>query len=178
MTAFDLAEVRDFAAGLNQGMDRCENGDGVECATLDETLLEYARLCCDFSSQVRRWGREVFAGRVAFDPDVERVFREEGDLLYSRAFEMWTHARKAETPRNTLDVQSTLQAALWDLGRLIHGWVTPGLAVGPSARQGLVLSAAAADEARKRIASAPPLPANWQPDDVRQQATYRKLRKS
>jgi hypothetical protein len=85
MTTFDLVEVRTFATDLNARMTRCDNGEGIECATLDDTLRHYATLCCEFREGVRQWGRAVFAGRVAFDPEVERVWIDEGVRLYSRA---------------------------------------------------------------------------------------------
>ncbi|HMC90482.1 MAG TPA: hypothetical protein VKI17_13090 [Gemmataceae bacterium] len=178
MPTFDLVEVRRFTADLRTQMDRCDNGEGMQCATLDAALKYYADLCCKFCDEVRRWGREIFAGRVAFDRDVERLWQEEGHQLYLRAIEVWGHGRKAEGPCYVLDGQAILQSALWDLYRLLTGWVTPKLAVGPSARQGLALDSTAAAEARRRIESLPPLPADWQPEDAHQQAYYRMLRTS
>jgi hypothetical protein len=179
MTTFDLAEVRGFAADLDARMNRCDNGEGMECANLDDTLRHYATLCCEFREGVRQWGRAVFAGRVAFDPEVERVWLDEGCRLYSRAVETLAYGQKAEAegPCYLLDGQAVLQAALWDLYQLLEGWVTPKLAVGPSARQGLALTPAAAEEARRRIDSLPPLPADWQPADPRQQRQFKMLRK-
>ena len=78
MTTFDLADVRGFAADLDAGMNRCDDGEGKECPTLDDVLRHYAGLCSEFSDQVRRWGDAVFSGRSKFDPEVERVFRGEG----------------------------------------------------------------------------------------------------
>jgi len=176
MKTFDLVEVREFAANLAARSDRCDNGEGLECASLDDTLRHYAALCCEFCEGVRQWGRAVFAGRVAFDPQVERVLLEEGARLYSRAMDLLAYGQKAEVPCYTLDGQAVLQAALLGLYQLLVGWVTPQLAVGPSARQGLPLDPVTAEEARRRIAALPPLPASWQPADPRQQRQYRKLR--
>jgi hypothetical protein len=176
MTTFDLAEVRGFAADLDARMDRCDNGEGMECANVDDTLRHYAALCCEFRESVRQWGRAVFAGRVAFDPKVEQVWLDEGVRLYSRAVEMVAYGQKAEVPCYLLDGQAVLQSALWNLYKLLKGWVSPKLAVGPSARQGLTLDPVAAAETRQRIESLPPLPANWEPADPRQQRQYKKLR--
>jgi len=178
MTTFDLVEVRGFAADLDARMTRCQNGEGMECATLDAALRHHASLCCEFTDKVRLWGREVFAGRVAFDPEVESVWLIEGSRLYTRAMEMCAHSQGAGAPCYILEGQDVLLRALWGLYRLLKGWVTPKLAVGPSARQGLVLDPAAAEEARRRVASLPPLPADWKPDDPQQQAMYRMLRTS
>lgn len=177
MTAFDLAEVRSFAADLDARMNRCDNGEGMECASLDDALRHYAALCCEFRESVRQWGRAVFAGRVAFDPEVERVWLDEGVRLYSRAVETLAYGQQAEGPCYTLDGQAVLQSALWDMYQLIRKWVTPKLAVGPSARQGLPLIPAVSEEVRRRIDALPPLPADWQPSDPRQQSQLKRLRR-
>ena len=176
MTTFDLVEVRNFATALNVRMNRCDSGEGMECATLDETLRQLATLCCEFREEVRQWGRAVFAGRVAFDPEVERVWIDEGVQLYSRAVDLLAYGGSAEEPCYVLDGKAMLQSALLPLYQILMGWVTPMLAVGPSARQGLPLKPATAEEVRLRIASLPPLPANWQPVDPRQRSQYRRLR--
>ncbi len=177
MQTFDLVEVRGFVADLDARMGRCQNGEGMECATIDAALRHHAVLCCEFIAGVRQWGREVFAGRVAFDPEVEKAWRTEGSRLYSRALDMHTHGKEAEVPCYTLEGQNVLLPALWELYRLLKGWVTPKLAVGPSARQGLTLDPQAAEEIRLKVALLPPLPADWQPDDPQQRSMYRMLRK-
>src|SRR5262249_19062861 len=88
MMTFDLADVHSFTADLDARMERCDNGEGMYCATIDATLEHYAKLCCEFTERVRQWGREIFAGRVAFDPEVEAHFRKKGEELHSRA-ERW-----------------------------------------------------------------------------------------
>lgn len=175
MMTFDLAEVRGFAADLDARMYRCDNGEGLECASLNDALRHYATLCCEFRENVREWGRTVFAGRATFDPEVERVWQDEGMRLYYRAVELLAYGRMAEVPCYTLDGQAILQSALWDLNQLLSKWVTPKLAVGPSARQGLVLPPAVLEEVRLRIEALPPLPANWQPSDPRQQKQFKRL---
>ena len=56
MMTFDLAEVRGFAADLDARMCHCDNGEGLECASLDDALRHYATLCCEFRENVREWG--------------------------------------------------------------------------------------------------------------------------
>jgi hypothetical protein len=178
MTTFDLAEVRGFAADLDAQMDRCDNGEGMECATLDAALSRYADLCCGFRDAVRQWGRAVFAGRVAFDPEVERAWQDEAVRLYYRARGMLQQAQESEGQCYTLEGRTFLQAALWNLYRLLTGWVTPKLAVGPSARRESAPNSVAIDEVRRRVASLPPLPSSWQPDHQSQRKRYREPRKS
>jgi hypothetical protein len=175
MTTFELAEVRSFAADLDAQMDRCDNGEGMECATLDAALQRYADVCCKFRDGVRQWGRAVFAGQVPFEPEVEQAWHIEGHRLYLRAMRMWTHGQKSEGQCYILEGRIFLQAALWDLYRLLTGWVTPKLAVGPSARRKSLPNSPAADEVLLKVASLPPLPTDWQPDDMSQRALYRKV---
>ena len=179
MTTFDLSEVLGFAADLDSQMDRCDNGEGIECSTLDAALVRYANLCCKFRDQVREWGRAVFSGRVAYDPDVECAWLDEALRVYKRATDMWTHGQESEGQCYILEGRIFLQAALWDLYRLLSGWVTPKLAVGPSARrERAAANGPFTDEVRRRVASLPPLPSSWQPDHVSQRALYRKAPKS
>lgn len=177
MTTFDLIEVRDFVADLDARMRRCDNGEGMECATLEASLRHHATLCCEFRESVRQWGRAVFAGRVAFDAAVERIWREEGLRLFRHAVEMLADGQKAEVPCYVLESQGILQAALWQLHELLADWVTPQLAVGPAARQGLPLDPTAAEKARALLSALPPLPADWQPADPRQRVQYKRLGK-
>jgi hypothetical protein len=72
------------------------------------------------------------------------------------------------------DSHVALHAGLWDLDRLLKGWVTPKLAVGPSAKRWRYPDQAATEEGRRRVASLPPLPADWQPVDPRLRAPDRK----
>jgi hypothetical protein len=178
MTTFDLAEVRSFATDLEARMNRCDNGEGLECSNLDDTLRHYATLCCEFREHVRQWGRAVFAGRAAFDPKVEEIWLDEGVRLYSRAVDMLSYGEQAEDgPCFVLDGNAALRSALLGLYQLLKGWVTPKLAVGPSARRGLVLSPDTAAEVRRRIDALPPLSATWQPANARQQRQFKKLRR-
>jgi hypothetical protein len=91
--------------------------------------------------------------------------------------EILAYGEVAEVPCYVLDGTAALRSALLGLYQLLKGWVTPKLAVGPSARQGLPLAPAAAEETRRRIEALPPLPADWQPTDPHQQKQFRKLRK-
>ena len=178
MITFDLDEVRAFTAGLRAEVTRCDNGEGMVCATLDATLLHYAELCCKFDGAARQWARAVFTGRVPYDAEVDVALQEHGRWLLHQALETWQHGQRSEVPCYELAGYTILQAVLFDLYRLLKGWVTPKLAVGPAARQATKLDSVATDEIRERIASLPPLPADWLPDNPAQQALYRKLQKS
>lgn len=178
MTRFDLAGVHEFTVGIGTRMDQCDDGEGAECATLDSALRRYAKLCCEFIEGVRGWGDAVFSGRAKFDPEVERVWRDEGQRLQTRAMELLGRGQRIEGPCYTLEGRQTLQSALWDLDRLLRGWVTPKPAVGPSARRRFIPGQAATEEELRQVASLPPLPAEWEPDEPGQRALFRKIRKS
>lgn len=176
MQTFDLAEVRAFAAGLDARMQRCQNGEGMECANLDDTLQQYAILCREFCEQVRQWGRAIFTGEAAFDPKVERFWLNEGIRLYRQSSELWAYGERLQGECFVLEGGATLGSALWRLERLLSGWVTPQPAVAPLARLGAVKSPEDGSEAQRRIGELAPLPTDWQPTDARQRAMLRMLR--
>ncbi len=175
MTTFDFAEVRHFTAELDARMNRCDNGEGLECANLDGALRHYAVLCCEFCEHIRQWGRAIFYGQAAFDPEVENLWLHEGHELYRRASQLWAHGKDMQGECFVLDNGAALGSALWQLERLLTIWVTPKPAVAPLARHGLPLMGAAKDEAQQRIAALPALPADWQPSDPRRGPLLRKL---
>ena len=177
MTTFDLAGVRSFTASLTTQLDLCDNGEGTECATIDAVFRHYAATCCNYVEEVKRWCQEVFAGRVALDPDVDRLLRSEGSGLYLRALEVAAYGRKAEETCYACDEHGMLNSALWSLYRILYPWVTPRLAVGPSARLGLPLSGDQAEEARRRLAALAPLSADWTPDDPRQRRRFERFKR-
>ena len=93
---------------------------------------------------------------MTFDPEVERVWREEGARLFGRACILWTSAQTAEGPCDILDGKAALESALWGLQQLLQGWVTPMRAVSPAPR--VVIPEAAAQEIMQRLKMLPPLP--------------------
>ncbi|HEX4793707.1 MAG TPA: hypothetical protein VH370_07950 [Humisphaera sp.] len=172
MTTFDFNQVRDFAAGVNAELDQCENGEGAQCRTIDATLSYCAERCGKFIEEVRKWGRDVFAGRVAFDPAAEQLWKAELSQLYLRAINLLTLGNQAEQSCFVLDGKRKLESSLWNVHQLLDGWVTPKLSVGPSARQKVVFT----DADRRRIESLPSLPADWTPDDPHQAAQLRRFK--
>jgi hypothetical protein len=177
MTTFDLAEVRRFTADLDARMTACDNGEGMHCANLDDTLRHYAVLCCQFTEKVREWGRAIFYGQAAFDPAVEEHWHVEGSELLQRASELWAYGQDMHGECFVLEHGAPLGAALWRLERLLTSWVTPKRAVAPLARHGMPLTDAAKDEAQKRLEALPPLPADWQPFNPRRRPLFHKLKR-
>ena len=172
MTTFDFKQVREFADGLNDKLDRCDNGEGNECATIENALRLYAACCCDFQMKLRQWARDVFAGRVAFDSTTEQTWRAELGRLYDRALKLTELVAQIEVKCYRLDEQCALESAIWNLGRLRDNWVTPKLAVSPSARQQISPTA----DTCLRIASLPALPKDWEPSNADQRSLFRRIR--
>lgn len=177
MTRYDLSEFRAFAADLKHRMDDCDNGEGMECSSLDGSLLHYAEWCDEFREHVCEWGMGIFAGRVSFDPEVERILREEGHQLFGRASEWLSSGKEGEGECFTLEAITVLEPAVMKLGQLLRGWITPQLSVSPSARNADSLTPEMIAEAQAKVSSLPPLPENWQPTDERQRQRYKKLRR-
>jgi len=173
MTTFDVNQVKDFADTLNAELDQCENGEGLQCHTIDSSLSYCAERCCRFTDAVRRWGRDVFAGKIAFDAAVEQLWKAELSQLYNRALKLHAIGTQFEAECFVFDGKRKLEASLWNLHQLVAGgWVTPKLSVGPSARQQLAFDAVD----RQVLESLPPLPADWIPSDPGQAAQLRRVR--
>jgi hypothetical protein len=177
MATFDLADVRRYTDALDARMDQCDNGEGMECANLDGTLRHYAVLCCEFCEQVRRWGLAIFYRQASFDPEVEKLWFDEGMALYRRASGLWEYGQEREGECFVLDNGASLGSALWRLERLLFSWVTPKPAIAPLAQHGIVLTQSAKEEAHKLIAALPPLPANWEPTNPSRRTLFKKLQR-
>ncbi len=177
MTKFDLDEIRTFTADVDARMTRCDNGEGMECATLDAKLRHYAQLCWDVRSTVRAWWEAVFSGRVACDPDVNKALYDKADQLYERASDLLIfNEAQAVGPCAPCDGHAVLGSALWWLKHLLDHWIIPKKAVGPAARHVPNPDQAALAETKRAIESLPGLPADWQPADPEQQKRYAMLR--
>lgn len=177
MTTFDLADVRRFTADLDARMDRCDNGEGMDCANLDGTLRHYALACCEFCERVRQWGQAIFYGQAAYDPEVEKQWLERAVELHRRASDHWAYGQEMQGECFIMQNGAALGSALWRLERLLSTWVTPKRAIAPLARHGVAQTEAAKQEVQQRIDALPPLPANWKPHDPHRQPFFNKLTK-
>jgi hypothetical protein len=75
----DLMAVQRFTAELNDRLRRCDNGEGMICVSLDESINYYVQLCAELRTYVNQWARAIFTGQVAFDQAVEDLLKEERD---------------------------------------------------------------------------------------------------
>jgi hypothetical protein len=176
MTIFDLAEVRNFTADIDARLKQCDNGEGIGCATLDDSLRLYATVCREFRAAVRAWRRAIFGGHIELDPEVERVVLDEGRRLLDLGTAKAAHAEALESGCYGLDGRTILQSALWDLSRLMTGWIPPGLSVSPGPRVRLHHTPEQLEAILLRLAAMPPLPADWLPDDPVQRREFQRIR--
>jgi hypothetical protein len=176
MTIYTIEDVQKITAEIQSKLDACDNGEGMECASLDASLQHYARSCCKFSLRVREWAQGVFSGKFPSNPQIEQAWREEGDRLLRRCSDMLLRGEQADVPCYDLPGQSMLRASLWELSLILSNWVAPKLSVAPSAR--VSFTPEDVEAASNRIAELPPLPEGWQPEDQRQRTLYRKAKTS
>ena len=169
MTTFDLAEVSGYAAELEARRVRCDNGEGLECVNLDAELLHYTLLCQDFLASCHDWYRGVFSGRLRCEPAVERVWRESGRRLLDASRAKLRRAEASESDCYVVYGRPRFAEVTGELDCFVSNWVTPRLAVSPSARQKLDLSDAELAEVRRRLDAMPPAPAEVPRDGTMQE---------
>lgn len=155
MKTYDYEQAAADLVPLKAKFDDCTHGEGNECQMLDERLDCCAEICCEFSAAITRWAASVFSGEVVYDPEAESLFRAEAAQIYAQAMKFWQVGRKAEVPCFDLPGQLKLQAALFELGWVLDGWVSPKLSVAPSARVRPALSAEERATVQKQLASLP-----------------------
>ncbi len=172
LATLDLAAVRRFTADLSERHRRCDNGEGMECSTLESSIDLYVRLCEELQRGVERWALAIFSGEVPLDPAVETLLKHETRLLIGRAKRVAERGRTFEGPCYHLAGLNRLFRQIQVLEALLSPWVTPQLAVGPAPRTTIP------DETerviKERLAKLQPLPADWRPADPEQAAFFRK----
>ncbi len=170
----DLHTVLRFAGDLNARLQRCENGEGIECSSLDARINYYVQLCSELREYVNQWARAVFTGRIPFDPEVDKLLNEESKRLLHRAADTAARGRAMNGLCFVLQGLDALHYHLADFHFLLENWVSPRLAVSPAPR--VKLPDAAKQQIRERLDKLPALPSDWRPTDARQLALFKKQR--
>lgn len=165
MTTFDLADVRAFAADLDARRADCDHGEGNACATIEEKLLHYAKLCRDYRDAIRAWAGAIFSGQIEFDSAVETLLRTTGEDLRARASDVLERSGSAEVLCYVIEGRKPLAEALHDVSSLLDHWVTPARSIGLALKARASMTVDQIEEARQRLAALPPLPADWTPTD-------------
>lgn len=172
LATLDLAAVRRFTANLNERLRRCDNGEGMECSTLENSINHYVQLCEELQRGVERWAHAVFSGEVSLDPAVETLLKHETQHLIARAKRVAERGHTFEGPCYYFGELDRLYRRIRELEVLLAHWVTPQQAVGPTPRTKIL------DETerliKERLAKLQPLPSDWRPADPEQVAFFRK----
>ncbi len=172
MVTCDFAEVKEKTDRLAAELDKCESGGASYCDNLDRTLTYSAERYFKFAEDVRRWADDVFCGRVIFDAAAETLWKATLENFFQRATRLLSNGNAAsgEHGCDTMDGTNKLRIALFQMSQLLHPWITPTSAVGPSARQPYSTDQTKLEEGRKKLASLPPLPPDWKPFNKQQAA--------
>jgi hypothetical protein len=170
MVTCDFDEVKEKTNGFEVKLDECESGEALYCYNLDKTLTCSAEQYFKFAEEVRRWANDVFCGTVIFDPAAETLWKASLENFYQRATRLLSngYAASGEHGCDTLNGANKLKLALFAMNQLLHPWITPKLAVGPSARQQYTTDPAKLEEGQKRLESLAPLPSDWKPYNKQQ----------
>jgi hypothetical protein len=172
MATLDLAAVSRFTADLNERQRRCDNGEGMECSTLENSINHYVQLCEELQNGVVRWAHAVFSGEVPLDPAVETLLVQETRILIGHAKRVAERGRTFEGPCFVIEGLDRLYRRIQFLEGLLSHWVTPQLAVGPASRT--TLPEETQRQITERLAKLQPLPSDWRPADREQAAFFRK----
>ena len=144
-------EVIELSALLRARLEECEKEDagGVKCHDIEDRLICCSEQCREFSKKVREWGEDVFCGRVEFDDSANRRFEAELRIFLQKALLLLSEADQYHGPCDGFPTLYELQDAISEMNELLHPWVTPELAVSPSARQQFSEDPAEIEAARK-----------------------------
>jgi hypothetical protein len=170
----DLLAVRRFTDDLNERLRQCDNGEGMICSNLDESINHYVQLCGELRAYVNQWARAIFTGQTAFDQAVEDLLKEGARRLLHRSKQLAAQGRSMDGMCYVLPGLNPLHCHLADLDYLLENWVSPRLAVSPAPR--VKLSDAAEQQVRERIGKLSALPADWRPSDPEQLAFFQRQR--
>lgn len=85
MKTLDLTETRGYVADIFTRLNRCDNGEGMGCATLEESLSLYASECDWFCETVRQQLGSLLVGSTEAGLKSARLWIDEGRSLHVRA---------------------------------------------------------------------------------------------
>jgi len=165
LATYDLPAVRRFATELDEQRSNC-NGEGMFCSDLDAAIGCLADVCLKLYGAITEWAREVFAGRVPFEREVEVIFKAELRRALDDANPLVKRGREVATECFTLERLEDLESWVSDFEFLLTNWVSPQQAVAAAPR--ISSGDAANKEIGELLRDLPPLPAGWCPTDRRQ----------
>ena len=172
LATFDLDAVRHFTEDLRDKRSRCDNGEGMVCSNLQESIKRYVELCQELRIAVNEWVRAIFTGQVEFDHDAETLLKTELQHLLNRAKELAALGRAMNWQCFELQGLSSLHYFVADFDYLLDNWVSPRLSVSPSPR--VKISGAAEQQIVEQIGKLSPLPSDWRPINQEHPSTFQK----
>lgn len=170
----DLFAVRHFTDDLNERIRRCDNGEGMICSTLEESINHYVQLCGELRVYVNQWARAIFTGQVAFDQAVEDILKDEIRHLLHRSKQVAARGRAMDGQCFVLQGLNSLHCHIADFDYLLENWASPRPAVSPAPR--VRLSQAVEQKVMERLGKLAALPADWRPSDPEQLGFFQKQR--
>ncbi len=168
----DLPAVRRFTDELKDRARRCDNGEGMICSNLDETIRHYLQLCVELRGYINEWARAIFEGQLTFDPAVEDLLKDEVRSLLRHAKRIAALGRAMCQMCVELPGLDPLHFNIADFDFLLENWVSPRLSVNPAAR--VKLPAATQRQIIENLNKLSPLPSDWKPTDPVQLALFQK----
>jgi len=172
--ALDLSTVRRFTADLNDKLTRCDNGEGMVCASLDERINYYVETCGELREYVNRWARAIFTGELPFESETEALLKAQVQRVLHRAKEVAALGRAMTGKCFELRGLNALHYFVADFDYLLQNWVSPRRSVSPAPR--LKRPDAVRQQIINRLEQLPPPPSDWRPSDPKQQALFNKQR--
>jgi hypothetical protein len=163
LATFDLDAVRHFTRDLRDKRSQCDNGEGMVCSNLQESIKRYVELCQELRTAVNEWVRAIFTGQAKFDPDAETLLKTELQHLLNRAKQIAALGRAMNWQCFELQGLHALHYFVADFDYLLENWVRPQLSVSPSPR--VKISGAAEQQISERIGKLPSLASDWRPTD-------------
>lgn len=130
----DLSAVRHFADSLDEQMRECDNGEGMVCSTLDQSINHYAGLCQALREYINGWARAIFTGQAAPNAEVETLLKTQAQQLLRRAKKVAAQGRAMDRYCWVLQGLNTLHCHIADFDYLLENWVSPQPAVRPAPR--------------------------------------------
>jgi hypothetical protein len=154
--SFDVAAVLCFAMDFKDRLGRCNNREGIGCSNVDRSINDCVLLCVEFWQYLKQWGQAVFAARVPFDQNVERLLIDEARQLLSHTKQLAAYGRTRDAQGSKPQKLDALHYYLADFDYLLENWVSPQRSVGPAPR--VTVPEAMKQEILRNLATLPPLP--------------------
>lgn len=170
----DLPAARRFTDDLNERLRRCDNGEGMICSNLEESINHYVQLCGELRAYVNQWARAIFTRQVTFDQAVEDLLKDEIRLVLHRSKQVAARGRAMDGQCYVLQGLNPLHCHIADFDYLLENWVSPRPAVSPTPR--VRLSQEVEYKVNERLGELSALPADWRPSDPEQLAFFERQR--